>query len=264
MSSGGPLTIGTYSAAGIVIGHLLECAGQLSGGYFADPPFKTVPDLANLGFPYASVDPDGGAEFSKLDGTGGAITLETCKEQLLYEIHDPTQYVTPDVIAKFSEVQLLASGTNRVRAAGGTGSPKPGSLKVSIGYADGYVGEGQITYAGNGAIGRAELAIEIVKEQLTESGCGVRELRAEMIGLNSVMPNRKIQDYEVPEVRVRVAGRVDSFEEANQIAATVEALYTNGPAGGGGASHSVRPIIAMESVLIPRESVHTQVELLVS
>ena len=145
-----------------------------------------------------------------MDGTGGAITLETCKEQLLYEIHDPTRYVTPDVTAKFSEVQLLASGRNRVRAVGGTGSPKPGSLKGSIRYADGYVGEGQITYAGNGAIRRAELAIEIIKEQLTESGCGVHELRAEMIGLNSVMPDRKIQDHELPEVRVRVAGRVDS------------------------------------------------------
>ncbi len=250
--------------AGIVIGHLLECAGQLSGGYFADPPFKTVPDLANLGFPFASVDPDGSAEFSKLDGTGGAITLETCKEQLLYEIHDPARYLTPDVTASSSEVELLASGINKVRAVGAKGSAKPGSLKVSVGYADGYIGEGQITYAGNGAIGRAELAIEIVKEQLVNSGCAVRELRAEMIGLNSVMPDRNIRDHEPPEVRVRVAGRVDSPEEANQIVATVEALYTNGPAGGGGASRSVRPIIAIESVLIPRELVHPRVEMLVS
>ena len=157
--------------AGIVIGHLLECGGQLSGGYFADPPFKTVPDLANLGFPYASVDPDASAEFSKLDGTGGEITLETCKEQLLYEIHDPARYLTPDVTASFSEVELLASGINKVRAVGAKGYAKPEFLKVSVGYADGYVGEGQITYAGNGAVRRAELAIEIVKEQLTDSDC---------------------------------------------------------------------------------------------
>ena len=250
--------------AGIVIGHLLECAGQLSGGYFADPPFKTVPDLANLGFPYASVDPDGSAEFSKLGGTGGAITIETCKEQLMYEIHDPARYLTPDVTASFTDVQLFASGKDRVRAVGGTGLGKPGSLKASIGYADGYVGEGQITYAGNGAVRRAELAIEIVKEQLKYSGCDVRELRAEMIGLNSVVPDRKIREDELPEVRVRVAGRVDSAEEASQIAGAVEALYTNGPAGGGGASRSVRPIIAIESVLIPRDFVHTRVEMLVS
>ena len=249
--------------AGIVIGHLLECAGQLTGGYFADPPFKSVPDLAHLGFPYASVDPDGSAEFSKLDATGGAITLETCKEQLLYEIHDPARYVTPDVTANFSEVDLVASGTNRVRVLGGTGSARPASLKVSIGYADGYVGEGQITYTGNGAIRRAELAIEIVKEQLAESGCAMRELRAEMIGLNSVVSTRKIQDHEAPEVRVRVAGRVDTLEEANHIGATVEALYTNGPAGGGGASRSARPLVAIDSVLIPREFVHPQVEMLV-
>lgn len=250
--------------AGIVIGHLLECAGQLSGGYFADPPFKTVPDLANLGFPYSSVDPDGRAEFSKLDGTGGAITVQTCKEQLLYEIHDPMRYLTPDVTASFADVQLFASGKDRVCVTGGTGLPKPGCLKASIGYADGYVGEGQITYAGSGAVRRAELAIEIVQEQLKYSGCNVRELRAEMIGLNSVVPDRKAEDHELPEVRVRVAGRVDSPEEANQIAATVEALYTNGPAGGGGVSRSVRPIVAIESVLIPREFVQTRVEMLVS
>ena len=147
---------------------------------------------------------------------------------------------------------------------GGIGLPKPGSLKVSIGYADGYVGEGQITYAGSGAAGRAELAIEIVTEQLKYSGCDIRELRAEMIGFNSVVPDRKVGDRESPEVRVRVAGRVDSLEEANQIAATVEALYTNGPAGGGGVSRSVRPIVAIESVLIPREFVRTHVEMLVS
>lgn len=250
--------------AGIAIGHLLECAGQLSGGYFADPPFKTVPDLANLGFPYATVYSDGSADFSKLDGTGGAITLQTCKEQLLYEIHDPARYVTPDVIANFSEVELIQSAENCVRAIGATGSERPASLKVSIGYSDGYLGEGQITYAGTGAVRRAELAIEIVKEQLKESGCALRELRAETIGLNSVVPTPKVQDHEPPEVRVRVAGRVDTLDEANHIAATVEALYTNGPAGGGGASRSVRPIVAIESTLIPRESVRTEVALLVS
>jgi hypothetical protein len=250
--------------AGIVAGHLLECAGQLSGGYFADPPFKTVPHLEDLGFPYASVEPDGSAVLSKLDGTGGSITVQTCKEQLIYEIHDPTRYFTPDVTAAFTDVQFFPCGKDRVRVTGAKGLPKPGYLKVSIGYADGYVGEGQITYAGSGAVGRAELAIEIVREQLKYSGCDLRELRTEMIGINSVLPNRKAGDSEPLEVRVRVAGRVDSAEEANQIAATVETLYTNGPAGGGGASRSVRPIVAIESVLIGREFVKTQMEVLVS
>jgi hypothetical protein len=250
--------------SGILIGHLLECAGQLTGGYFADPPFKIVPGLAKLGFPYACVDPDGNAEFRKLEDSGGEITILTCKEQLVYEIHDPTRYFTPDVTANFSEVELVASGEGRVRAFGATGAAKPQSLKVSIGYSDGYVGEGQITYAGDGALSRAELAIEIVREQLKDSGCAIRELRTEMIGLNSVMPSREMRGHAPPEVRVRVAGRVDSFDEANLIAATVEALYTNGPAGGGGVFRSVRPIVAVGSVLIPRELVHTEVELLVA
>lgn len=247
--------------SGILTGHLLECAGQLTGGYFADPPFKTVPGLAKLGFPYASVESNGSAEFGKLEGSGGAITLETCKEQLLYEIHDPKRYLTPDVTADFSDVNLCVTGRDRVRAVGATGTERPGYLKVSLGYSDGFVGEGQITYAGGGAVDRAELAIEIVREQLNHSSCRIRELRTEMIGLNSVMPGERGRHYAPTEVRVRVAGRVDSFEEANSIAAVVEALYTNGPAAGGGVVRSVRPVVAIESTLIPRELVRTKVEL---
>lgn len=249
--------------SGILVGHLLECAGQLSGGYFADPPFKTVPDLERLGFPYASVAADGTAEFGKLEGSGGAITLATCKEQLLYEVHDPARYLTPDVSADFSRVELASTGKDQVRATGASGEQRPGTLKVSLGYSDGFVGEGQVTYAGGGAVNRAELAIGIVRDQLRELGCEVRELRSEMIGVNSVMPVVSGTNNAPPEVRVRVAGRTDTFEEANLIAATVEALYTNGPAAGGGVVRSVRPVVAIASALIPRELVRTEIELLV-
>ena len=107
--------------AGILVGHLLECAGQLTGGYFADPPLKLVPDLAHLGFPFADVQPDGTAAFGKLQGTGGLVSLATCKEQLLYEIHDPSRYLTPDVTADFSNVQFECYGPDQVRATGATG-----------------------------------------------------------------------------------------------------------------------------------------------
>ncbi len=245
--------------SGILVGHMLECAGQLSGGYFADPPFKTVPDLAHLGFPYASVEANGAAEFHKLEGTGGVINVATCKEQLLYEIHDPARYLTPDVTANFSEVDLVGKELNRVRATGASGSARPSSLKVSLGYLDGFIGEGQITYAGAGALSRAELAIEVVKLQLRESGCEIHELRTDMIGVNSAAPNRH-PDRIPTEIRIRVAGRTASFEDANLIAATVESLYTNGPAAGGGATRSVRPIVAISSTLIPRELVRTEIE----
>jgi Acyclic terpene utilisation family protein AtuA len=167
---------------GILVGHLLECAGQLSGGYFADPPFKQVPDIAHLGFPYADVFESGDAEFSKLEGTGGAITLQTCKEQLLYEIHDPASYFTPDVVADFSGVDLEQVAPDRVRGTGASGRPHPETLKVSLGYMDGHIGEGQISYVGSGAADRAKLAASIVREQLAMLDCKPRELRCDFIG----------------------------------------------------------------------------------
>ena len=136
---------------GTLVGHLLECAGQITGGYFADPGIKDVPSLDRLGFPLAEVAADGSAVITKVAGSGGAITLATCKEQLLYEVHDPARYVTPDVVADFSGVSLLADGPDRVRVDGATGRARPGLLKVAVGYRDGYIGEGQISYAGAGA-----------------------------------------------------------------------------------------------------------------
>ncbi len=191
------------------------------------------------------------------------ITLATCKEQLLYEIHDPSRYLTPDVTADFSSVEFAETGRDSVRARGATGTARPDTLKVSLGYADGFIGEGQITYAGSGALRRAELALELVKAQLNDAQCHPRELRAEMIGVNSVLPTREISG-DPREVRVRVAARTGSLEEANLIGATVESLYTNGPAGGGGVFRTARPVLAMASSLIPRELVRTEIEMMAS
>jgi len=132
-------------ARGTVVGHLLECAGQITGGYFADPGVKDVPDLAHLGFPFADVDADGFASISKVAGTGGAVTLATVKEQLLYEITDPTGYVTPDVTTDFTTVRLAEVGPDRVAVGGATGRPRSDTLKVSVGYLAGWTGEGEIS-----------------------------------------------------------------------------------------------------------------------
>ncbi len=137
------------------VGHLLECAGQLCGGYFAEPGVKEVPGMAELGFPYADVDGDGAASVSKVEGTGGSISVAGAKEQLLYEVTDPFGYVTPDVVADFSCVNLRQSGPDRVQVSGATGRTRPQQLKVSIGYLAGYVGEGEIGYSGAGAVARA-------------------------------------------------------------------------------------------------------------
>jgi hypothetical protein len=239
---------------GTVVGHLLECAGQLTGGYFADPGYKDVPGLAHLGFPIAEVGADGTAVFSKVEGSGGLLNRATCTEQLLYEIQDPAAYFTPDVIADFSHVIIEEVGPDRVRVTGGRGRPRPDTLKVSLGYHDGFIGEGQISYAGPNALRRAELARDILAERF--AGTEIGELRFDFIGLNSIYGPQPATHARVPpEVRLRAAGRAASQQSAARIPREVEALYTNGPAGGGGASGSTKEVIAIHSALIPRTAI---------
>lgn len=248
--------------AGTVVGHLLECAGQVTGGYFADPGRKDVDDLARLGFPLAEVGEDGTAVITKVAGSGGQVTRATCKEQLLYEIHDPQAYVTPDVVADFSGVRLASDGVDRVRVEGGRGRARPAQLKVTLGYRDGYIGEGQISYAGAGARARAELAGGIVRARLAIAGVETSEVRCDLIGIDAIHGpalSTAAGAQEPYEVRLRVAGRAATPEQAARIGNEVETLYTNGPAGGGGATRVVREVLAVQSTFIPRDSVRPRV-----
>jgi hypothetical protein len=239
---------------GTVAGHLLECAGQITGGYFADPGYKDIPDLARLGFPIGEVGEDGSLVITKVAGSGGAVTAQTCKEQLLYEVHDPTQYIQPDVVADFSQVKVEEIAADRVRVSGGRGTKRTGTLKVSVGYVDSYIGEGQISYAGPGALARGRLALQIVRERLKLTGVPASELRFDLIGLDSLHGAEISAHANEPyEVRVRVTGRTENLREAVRIGNEVETLYTNGPAGGGGAFKSARDVVAVASVLLPRE-----------
>jgi len=247
---------------GTAVGHLLECAGQVTGGYFADPGAKDVADLARLGFPIGEVDDRGDVVITKVAGSGGGVTAATCKEQLLYEIHDPRRYLQPDVIADFSEIAVEEIAPDRVRVSGGRGAPPTGLLKVSVGYVDGFVGEGQISYAGPGARARAELAREIVRERLRRTGVRASETRFDLIGVDALHGERLASARGEPyELRLRVAGRTDTHAEAVRIGNEVETLYTNGPAGGGGATKSARATVAVQSVLLPRERVATAVRI---
>jgi hypothetical protein len=239
---------------GIVAGHLLECAGQVTGGYFADPHFKDVENLARLGFPIGEVGEDGSLVITKVEGSGGAVTAQTCKEQLLYEVHDPVRYLQPDVTADFSQVTIEEVGKDRVRISGGRGSERPATLKVSVGYVDSFIGEGQMSYAGPGALARGRLALEIVRERLKLTGVAANELRFDLIGVDSLHGAQVSSHANEPyEVRVRVTGRTDNLREAVRIGNEVETLYTNGPAGGGGAFKSARDVVGVASVLLPRE-----------
>lgn len=247
---------------GTVAGHLLECAGQITGGYFADPGYKDVPDLARLGFPIGEVGEDGSLVVTKVPGSGGAVTARTCKEQLLYEVHDPTKYFQPDVVADFSQVSVEEIAPDRVRISGGRGTKRTDTLKVSVGYLDSFIGEGQISYAGPGALARGRLALDIVRERLKLTGVAASELRFDLIGMDALHgPQISAHGNEPYEVRVRVTGRTENLREAVRIGNEVETLYTNGPAGGGGAWKSARDVVAVASVLLPRELARPHVRL---
>lgn len=248
--------------AGTAVGHLLECGPQVTGGYFADPGLKDVPDLARIGYPIAECEPSGEAVITKLPGTGGLVSFATCAEQLLYEIHDPAAYRTPDVTADFSGVELLLEGENRVRVRGARGRPRPDLLKVSVGYRDGYIGEGQISYVGEGCTRRARLAGEVIADRLELAGLRFAELRIDLLGCDALAGGVITRETEPAEVRLRVAARCASRELAEAVADEVEALWIAGPAGGGGATRAVREIIAIGSVYVPRATVTWDVELL--
>ncbi len=253
-------------ARGSVVGHLLECAGQLTGGYFADGVRKHVPNLAQLGFPYADVWADGSAVVSKLPEAGGRVDRATCLEQLLYEVEDPARYLTPDVVVDVRSVRLEEVGPDAVRVSGAVGQPAPDTLKVSLGIDGGYIGTGAISYAGPGCLARAQLAADIVQQRWARVyGRDPSALQMDLIGLTSCTPWRGLHAPEMPEppeVRLRAAVRAFDRRIAVDLAREIESLYTNGPAGGGGVETSVRDTIAVISTLVPRELVDPQVEVL--
>lgn len=243
---------------GTLVGHLLECAGQVSGGYFADPGFKDVDDLARLGFPLAEIDAEGEAVITKVAGSGGRVSRATCTEQLIYEVHDPAAYLTPDVTADFSQVGFDEEGVDRVRAHGAAGRARPEQLKVSVGYLDGWIGEGQMSYGGPGAVARAQLARDVVLKRLQLMGVKMQDVRAELIGMDSLHgPRSSVEPW---EVRLRVAARCEDRSEALRVGNEVETLYTNGPSGGGGASKGVRQVVAVASLLLSRDAVNPRIE----
>lgn len=243
-----------------VLGHLLECAGQITGGYFADPGYKDVAGLGRLGFPIAEVQEDGSFFITKVAEAGGNVTLATCKEQLIYEIHNPAAYITPDVVADFSGVEFNLLEKDKVAVTGGTGKEKTEYLKVSIGYVDSYIGEGQISYAGPGAVNRGQLALDIVAERLKLMGVQYQEIRFDLIGVDALHGTRLSAGHEPYEVRARVAGRTQNMKEAVRIGNEVETLYTNGPAGGAGTWKVAREVVAMVSALVPRSLVQYNVQ----
>jgi hypothetical protein len=253
--------------AGTLVGHLLECGMQITGGYFADPGVKDLPRLAECGFPIAIVDNAGRATITKLASSGGEVSLRTVKEQLLYEVHNPAAYLTPDVTADFTGVHLSQSARDHVHVTGGTGTARPQTLKVTVGFDGGFLGEAGISYAGPNAAGRAALARDILRERFTTLKLGAA-LRIDLIGIDSLHATahgdrrrRHIDpdDVEPDDVRVRVALRSTDRAAVEMMVWEVEALLCCGPAGGGGYRGQISPSVVTHSALIDRALIHPRV-----
>jgi acyclic terpene utilization AtuA family protein len=245
-------------------GHLLECGAQVTGGYFADPGFKDVPDLHAVGFPIAQIDADGRCVIGKADATGGAVRTTTVKEQLLYEVHDPAAYVTPDVTADIGDASVREVARDRVALDGVRGHARPERLKVTVCVESGWLAEGEISYAGRGAEARARLAAEILRTRL--AGCG--PLRVDLIGVASVFGDdggRWLADQPISDardVRLRVAMNHADRAVALRLTREVTALYTCGPAGGGGVRTALRERLGTVSCNLPREHVPQRLQYL--
>jgi hypothetical protein len=250
-------------ASGTLAGHLLECGAQVTGGYYADPGIKDVPDPHAIGFPIVEMAGDGSFVVGKAADTGGLVDRHTVTEQILYEIHDPAAYLTPDVALDVTGVTLAEDGRDRVRVGGAAGHARPQRLKVTVGLDGGWLGEGEISYAGPNAAARARLALDVVRRRL---GPGLR-MRGDIIGLASVFNDDAgawlaRQGAEPADVRLRIAVASEDRAEADRAHEEVLALYTCGPAGGGGVRGGTRRRIATESGYIPRDLVQPVVEIL--
>ncbi|GGC26140.1 hypothetical protein GCM10011504_00450 [Siccirubricoccus deserti] len=252
-------------AVGAACGHLLECGSQVTGGVFWDPGFKDIPDPANIGFPIAEVTAEGGLIITKPEDTGGIVDLRTVKEQLLYELHDPARYITPDVVLDISGCTVEQVGKDRVVVRGLAGHPRPETLKVTACFEGTWLGEGEVSVAGPNALARARATADVLLQRLKLRALPVRP-RVDLIGIASVLDSddgalwRGYNGPEPPEVRIRLAVEGADRDAVDQAAREVLALLCCGTAGTGGARWRLTPRILTRSYLVLRERVPTGVK----
>jgi Acyclic terpene utilisation family protein AtuA len=249
---------------GTVVGHLMECGMQITGGYFADPGMKDVPRVAECGYPIAEVEADGRCTITKLDDAGGLVSPRTVKEQLMYEVHDPAAYLTPDVTADFSRVEVSETGRDRVEVRNASGRARPEKLKVTVGFDGGFFAEGGVSYAGPNAAARGRLAARILEERLGRHASIKGSLRIDLIGLNSLYATARDANGDTEDVRVRVAMRSTDRAACETMLWEVEALLCCGPAAGGGYRGQITPSVVTHSALIDRAAVKPSVRMLVA
>ncbi|TMW71581.1 acyclic terpene utilization AtuA family protein [Alteribacter natronophilus] len=241
-------------ASGVFMGHLLECSGQSTGGNFSGN-WKDIEGLDNIGYPIAEVSKDGEFTVSKLETRGGLVTSETVKEQMLYEIHDPSSYITPDVVVDLTEVRLEETGPDVVKVTGVKGKPKPDSLKVVMGYENGCMGQVMVGFSWPDALLKAKKADEIIRNQIRKNGWEYEEIRTDYVGYNSLHgPLASEPGEDLNEVYLRMAVRADTKRDAAKFARLFPPLALNGPPSMGSFTGSPpRDLVGMWSSLVPRE-----------
>ncbi|HEX4716774.1 MAG TPA: acyclic terpene utilization AtuA family protein [Ktedonobacteraceae bacterium] len=242
-------------AQGMVVGHLLECSGQATGGNFGGD-WRAIPDLAHIGYPIAEVWESGEALITKAPNTGGRVTFDTLREQLLYEVHDPAHYLTPDVDVDMTTLRLEEVGPDQVRVTGASGRPAPETLKIVAGYADGVMGQAMLGYAWPDALAKARAAAEIIQQQVREIGLKAEETLVEYPGYNSIHGPLADPTHaeDLNEVYLRIAVRCADKQEAAKLGRLFPPLALSGPPfiGGAGGMLEPRGLLGIWPTLAPR------------
>ena len=253
-------------AAGTIAGHILECGAQSTGGNFLGD-WKSIDNMADIGFPIAEAYPNGEVIITKHPGTGGKVTFETVAEQLLYEIADPSAYITPDCVADFSSIKLQDLGNDKVRVYDIKGKEATAFYKVSCSYADGYTASGSLTYSWPDALSKARAADQILRKRLDNLGLKFDEIRTEFIGYNSTHGplSVKIDEDNINEIMLRVAVRSKEYESVKRFGMEIAPLILTGPpsvTGFAGGRPRPSEIIAYWPALIPKKLVRPEVKIL--
>ncbi len=249
-------------AAGTVAGHIIECGAQSTGGN-CQADWKTIPDFANIGYPIVEAEPDGSFAVTKHKGTGGRVSLDTVKEQLLYELGDPQKYITPDCVADFTTIQLRQDGDDRVRVTGIKGYPATTTAKLSISYMHGYKAIGSLVYSWPDALEKAQVADRIVRERLLNLGLTFDEIYTEYLGVNACHGPAAPAVEQIPEVQLRIGVRGADKKAIDRFTRELVPLVLNGPptaTGFGDGRPPVREVVAYWPALVPKDLITTHVE----
>ena len=252
-----------HLAAGIVAGHILECGAQCSGGNCLHE-WRTIPDLANVGYPIAEAYADGSFVITKHPGTGGRVSVPSVTEQLVYEMGDPSAYITPDVVADFTSIRLQADGDDRVRVSGIRGGPSTPFLKVSIAYRAGYKAVGSLVYAWPDAMEKAQLADRVLRERLDRLGLHFDQVLSEFVGATATHGSLAGDGRDAPEVQYRIGVRGEDRAAVERFTREIAPLVLNGPpsvTGFAGGRPKVEEIVAYWPALLDKRAVTTAVTL---